>query len=91
MQREDTDMTESDGYRPRTADEKLLRMLVDGRHDDKPWGRITPGMAADELDFSPEYATNRLSMLHAAGYVKKPVKGVYEITDAGIEILEEDE
>lgn len=82
-------MSEKQGYRPRTADEEILKLMLDGRDDDQPWGFVTPGMVADALDFSSEYAVNRLSMLNAAGLVEKPAKGVYVITDDGVTTIEE--
>lgn len=82
-------MPEEEGYRPRTADEEILKLMLDGREDDQPWGFVTPAMVAEVLDFSSEYAVNRLSMLNAAGLVEKPVKGVYVITDDGVTTAEE--
>lgn len=84
-------MPEKQGFRPRTVDERILELLVDGRHEDEPWGRSSPGIVAEELDHSSEYIVNRLSMLQAAGYVDKLAKGVYEITREGIEVIEASE
>lgn len=84
-------MTEKEGFRPRTIDQRILEFMIEGCHDDQPWGRITPGIVASDLDHSPEYVVNRLSMLHAAGYVTKPAKGFYELTHEGIETVENTE
>ena len=83
-------MTETDDFRFLEIDENILRVLLEGRDTDDPWGRASPGMISDALDrdVSPEYVVNRLSLLNAAGHVRKRAKGVYEITDAGMQSIE---
>ncbi|WP_418281899.1 hypothetical protein [Halorubrum sp. DTA98] len=86
-------MPEKEGFRPRTIDEKILRVMLIGRDAGDPWGRMSPGMIVDSLDrdVSDAYIVNRLSMLNASGHVIKRAKGVYEITDQGIGEVEPDE
>lgn len=83
-------MPEKQGYRPKTIDGEILRVMLTGRDDDRPWGRVSPGMVVDALerDVSNEYIHNRFSVLNAAGYVTRVAKGVYEITESGIDIVE---
>lgn len=83
-------MPEPEGFRPRTIDEEILRVMLTGRDDNKPWGRASPGMIVESLnrDTSPEYVVNRLTMLNAAEFVRKRAKGVYEITEKGVERIE---
>lgn len=86
-------MPEKEGFRPKTIDEEILRVMLAGRDDNRPWGRVSPGMVVDALerDVSPEYVHNRFSVLNAAGYVTRVAKGIYEISEIGINVVESPE
>jgi len=74
--------------RLRPVDVAALNALLDGRDRGEPWGRDSPGRLADRIDFSSQHLISRLQVLEAAGLVKKPDRGIYEITAAGIEAVE---
>lgn len=71
-------------YEPNDADQKILRALVDGRQEGRPWGRQLPKNLSRELDYSRQYVQNRLQMLSAAGLVQNIGGGLYEITSGGV-------
>ncbi|QCC57220.1 MarR family transcriptional regulator (plasmid) [Natrinema thermotolerans] len=66
------------GHELNDADELILDHLLEGRHDDQPWGRNSPQNIAADLDYSRQYIQNRLKMLQAADYVENLGGGVYE-------------
>ena len=72
-------------YKLNTADERILHALVDGRDENRPWGRQLPKNISRDLDYSRQYIQNRLQLLEAAGLVNNIGGGLYEITDEGIE------
>lgn len=51
--------------------------LLDVLHD----GRVTPQYAADELDVSRTYSSERLKRLLEHNHVTRPAPGLYEIAD----------
>jgi len=51
--------------------------LLDVLHD----GRVTPQYAADQLDVSRTYSSERLKRLLEHNHVTRPAPGLYEITD----------
>ncbi|WP_222914188.1 MarR family transcriptional regulator [Natrinema sp. SYSU A 869] len=56
-----------------STDERLLDVLSDGR--------VTPQYAADQLDVSRTYASERLKRLVEHGHVEKLAPGLYELVD----------
>lgn len=67
----------------RPVDEKILEVMRDK-------GNMTPG-ALEELDVTvANYASNRLSLMAKYGLVERVVQGLYRITDAGEQFLNED-
>lgn len=70
------------------TDTEIMAELVDGRNDDRPWGRATPSWLESRIGRSRQYIGNRLQMLSAADYVTRQGGGFYEITADGIEITE---
>ena len=56
-----------------STDERLLDVLEDGR--------VTPQYAADQLDVSRTYASERLKRLVEHGHVEKLAPGLYELVD----------
>lgn len=64
-----------------TADESILTALAEGRN--------LPQNLAGDLDYTRQYVHNRLQILQAADYVRNIGGGLYEITDAGREEVEE--
>lgn len=72
------------------ADKQILRVLTRGRGEGTPWGRDGPSYIANELDYSTQYVHNRLQMLSAGEFVHRRSRGVYEITEKGIEAVEDE-
>ena len=76
-------------YRPRTLDEDILRLMLDGRETGDPWGRHAPTLIADELDYTNQHVAQRMQLLAASGYLTRMCRGVYEITEQGIRQVED--
>lgn len=64
------------------ADERILEYLRDE-------GMGTPKMIADRLDKHNNYMGERLRELTDRGLVERPSRGVYKITETGIDWLDE--
>lgn len=58
------------------TDKKLIRLLE--------VGRITPQFAADELDVSREWVSDRLRRLHEHDIVEKRATGLYELNPENV-------
>lgn len=71
------------------ADEKIMELFVDGRSEGKPFGRWTPGLLSEQLDYSRQYIQSRLQLLTASGLLKVIGGGVREITEDGLEKADE--
>ena len=84
-----SETTDTDGFRARPVDLKILSLLEDGRETGDPWGRDSPGRIAEHIDFSTQHVINRLNILEAAGLVRKLERGVWEITDDGVDKVSE--
>ncbi|WP_306061321.1 winged helix-turn-helix domain-containing protein [Natronococcus wangiae] len=56
-----------------STDKRLLNVLQDGR--------VTPQYAADQLEISRTYASERLKRLVEHGHVEKLAPGLYELVD----------
>lgn len=80
---------DTDHDRARPVDIQILETLLNGRDNNEPWGRDTPERISDTIDVSSQHTINRLNVLEAAGHVRKLARGLYEITDDGIELAEE--
>jgi predicted transcriptional regulator len=73
------------------ADAAILSVLLDGRSDDRPWGRELPKNISSKLDYSRQYVQNRLQILSAAGLVRNIGGGLYEVTGDGVDRVTESE
>lgn len=49
--------------------------------------RISPIMISKELDTNVQYVRNSLLILSGLGLVKKPARGIYEISETGRSVL----
>jgi hypothetical protein len=71
----------NEGYEPSKREEEILELLKQGRDDGEPWGRINPMYATEKLDIRRQYANRSLGNLVTAGWVRKPVQGLYELVE----------
>ena len=62
------------------TDDRILEALESGL-------RLTPAVIGENIDRSRQHVTRRLSKLTDQGFVEKPKRGYYEITDLGQEYL----
>ena len=58
------------------TDDRILEALESGL-------RLTPAVIGENIDRSRQHVTRRLSELTERGFVEKPKRGYYEITDRG--------
>lgn len=63
----------NDGFEPRKGEEDVLGVL-------KADSRLAPAHIYDELGVNPGSAQHWLDRLHAAGWVTRPKKGLYELS-----------
>ena len=68
----------NEAYTTSDREERVLELLQEGRESDEPWGRVNPMYVKEELDIKRQYANKALSNLVTAGWVRKPVTGLYE-------------
>jgi hypothetical protein len=68
----------NESFEPNDRQEQMLDLLKDGREEGDPWGRITVKYAVEQLDDRRQYVNRDLGSLVDAGWVRKPVKGLYE-------------
>lgn len=64
-------------FEHKDVDYQLLNELAEGRN--------VPANLGDEIDMSRQYVHQRLAVLEGAGEVNNIGRGVYEITDKGLE------
>ncbi|OYR45257.1 winged helix-turn-helix transcriptional regulator [Halorubrum sp. Hd13] len=62
------------------TDDRILEALESGL-------RLTPAVIGENIDRSRQHVTRRLSELTEQGFVEKPKRGYYEITELGREYL----
>ena len=62
------------------TDDRILEALESGL-------RLTPAVIGENIDRSRQHVTRRLSALTERGFVEKPKRGYYEITNLGREYL----
>jgi hypothetical protein len=74
-----TDVNED--HRPSPSEETALEVLKAGRESSDPWGRATPLLVRERGDVSKSTAEYALRQLHTAGWVTRPVEGLYELVD----------
>ena len=64
---------------PNQTEERILELLVDGRDRGEPWGVVTPLLVRERLGLDRHEADYYLGNLVDAGWVEKPVDGVYRL------------
>ena len=65
------------------TDDRILEALESGL-------RLTPAVIGENIDRSRQHVTRRLSELTERGFVNKPKRGYYEITEIGRQYLSGD-
>lgn len=71
----------NDEYEPSEREEKILDLLKEGRESGQPWGRVNPMYVTEEIGIRRQYANRALGNLVTAGWVRKPVTGLYELVE----------
>lgn len=68
----------NENYVPSDNEEKLLRVMKEGREQDKPWGRVNPLYLRERTGLNKQQVNYALNQLMAAGWVRKVTDGLYE-------------
>lgn len=84
-----TDNMVNESYEPSEREERILNLLKEGREEGEPWGRVTVKYVSTELEIRRQYINRDLGSLASAGWVIKPVKGLYELVEDPREDAEE--
>lgn len=71
----------NENHDPSESEEQVLEVLKDGRDDGRPWGRVNPLLVREQADMSKSTAEYALRQLRTAGWVRRPVAGLYELVD----------
>jgi predicted transcriptional regulator len=71
----------NESYEPSEREERILELMVEGRDEGQPWGRVNPMYITENLDIRGQYVNRSLKNLVAAGWVRKPVEGLYEFVE----------
>jgi DNA-binding IclR family transcriptional regulator len=69
----------NENHRPSPSEERALEVLKAGREAGAPWGRVTPLLVRERADMKKSTAEYALRQLQTAGWVSKPVDGLYEL------------
>jgi DNA-binding IclR family transcriptional regulator len=64
-------------YKPTENEEKILAALKEGRSEGKPWGIANPLYIQKQTDINKQNLNYYLNNLVTAGWLKKPVNGLY--------------
>lgn len=75
---EQTNQMPNEGFEPNDRQEAILDLLKDGRGEDEPWGYVTVKYVVANTGERRQYVNRDLGSLVDAGWVDKPVKGLYE-------------
>lgn len=71
----------NEAYTPSEEEEQILSLLTDGKDTGEPWGRANPKYITETLGMKRQYVNESLGNLVAAGWVRKPVTGLYEFVE----------
>lgn len=69
----------NENHEPADSEERVLEVLKDGRDSGRPWGRVNPLLVRERADMKKSTAEHALRQLRTAGWVKRPVAGLYEL------------
>lgn len=75
---EQTNEMPNEGFEPNDRQEAILDLLKEGRSEGGPWGYVTVKYVVAKTDERRQYVNRDLRGLVDAGWVDKPVKGLYE-------------
>lgn len=68
-------------FEPSDIQEEILTVLKEGRKEGEPWGRANPKYLTEQIDERRQYVNRALSGLVDAGWIRQPVRGLYEFVD----------
>lgn len=71
----------NESYEPSSKEEDILDLLKEGREEREPWGRVNPKYVTEALEIRRQYVNDALGNLVTAGWVEKPVTGLYEFVE----------
>lgn len=71
----------NENYSPSEREEEILELLKAGRDEGNPWGRVTIKYVTEHTGIRRQYVNRDLGSLVSAGWVTKPVTGLYELVE----------
>lgn len=72
----------NENFEPDDLQERILDVLKEGRDEGDPWGRANPKYLTEQINERRQYINRALSGLTDAGWIRQPVRGLYEfVTD----------
>jgi len=71
----------NENHVPSDSEEQALKVLKNGRGEDRPWGRVNPLLLRERADMKKSTTEYALRQLKTAGWVRQPVEGIYELVD----------
>lgn len=77
----EADNVVNESFEPNELQEKILDVLEEGREAGEPWGRANPKYFSESIDERRQYINRALSGLVDAGWVRQPVRGLYEFVE----------
>jgi hypothetical protein len=75
------DSVVNENFEPNDVQEKILEALKEGREEGKPWGRANPKYLTKQIGERRQYINRDLSGLVDAGWIRQPVRGLYEFVE----------
>ena len=71
----------NEAYSPGENEQAILAVLKEGRDANQPWGRANPLFLREETGLNKQQVNYALNQLIAAGWIKKPTEGLYELVE----------
>jgi len=71
----------NEDFEPDDIQEEVLGVLKEGREQGKPWGRANPKYLTEQTSERRQYINRALSGLVDAGWIRQPVRGLYEFVE----------
>lgn len=71
----------NESFEPDDLQEEILDVLKQGREVGEPWGRANPKYVTEQTGERRQYVNRALSGLVDAGWIRQPVRGLYEFVD----------
>ena len=71
----------NEDFEPDDVQEEILDVLKEGREQGEPWGRVNPKYLTEQTSERRQYINRALSGLIDAGWIRQPVRGLYEFVE----------